>query len=70
MKFSPIQLFHRKTRVLIYFFHDCLWKQLFASNLPQSPSNLIFWTFFGSYEAFQFEIRATKLPKTVKFCLT
>ena len=33
-----------KTRELVclkYFFHDCIWKQSFASNLPQAPLNLI-----------------------------
>ena len=25
---------------LKYFAHDCLWKQIFASNLPQVSTNL------------------------------
>ena len=29
---------------LKYFVHDCIWKQGFASNLPQAPLNLIYLT--------------------------
>ena len=40
--FSCSALFHTSTKVcLIYFGQDCLWKKYFASNSPQSPSNLI-----------------------------
>ena len=32
-----------KTRVFLkYFVNDCLWKQFFASNLPQTPFKLDF----------------------------
>ena len=59
-----------KTRAIpIYLFHDCLWKQFFASNLPQSPSILIFLT-IRLFTQFEFKIRATKLQKRAKFCLT
>ena len=34
-----------KTRVCLkYFVNDCLWKQFFATNSPQTPSNLILFT--------------------------
>ena len=58
------------TRVcLIYFVHDCPWKQSFASNLHESPSNLIFGQFANLvamrlFRQFQSKIRATKLRKT------
>ena len=39
---SRSALFHVKTKVFLkYFVRGCLWKQVFASNLPQAPSNLI-----------------------------
>ena len=42
LNFSHSALFHMKTIAsLKYFVNDCLWKHLFASNLPQTPSNLI-----------------------------
>ena len=37
---------------LKYFFHDCIWKQFFAYNLPQTPLNLIFLVNFGSSKTF------------------
>ena len=62
-----------KTRLCpIYFVHDCLWKQFFASNLPQASSNLIFWTILVTmrlYTQFQLKIRATKLQKVLDFVL-
>ena len=40
--FWSIALFHLKNTVsLIYFVTDCLWKDMFDSNSPQTLSNLI-----------------------------
>ena len=61
------------TLSIIYFFHHCLWKQLFASNSSQSLSNIIFWTILVTtrlFTQFQFKIRASKLLKSAKSCLT
>ena len=45
LNFSRSVLFLTNTKVcLIYFGQDCLWKQYFVSNSPQSPSNLICFT--------------------------
>ena len=54
-----------KTRVCpLYIFHDCLWKQVFASDSPQSPSNLIFLDNFGNYEAFHsFNLKSKQLSR-------
>ena len=42
LKFYFVSLFQMETRdYLKYFVNNCLWKQIFASNLPQTPSNLI-----------------------------
>ena len=44
----------------------------FASNLPQSPSNLIFWTILVTmrfFTQFQIRIRATRLRKSANFIL-
>ena len=68
LKFPRIALLHLKTRVCpIYFVHDCLWKQFFASNSPQSTSNLFLWTILVTmrlFTQFQRKIRATKLQKS------
>ena len=62
-----------KTRVCPkYFVNGCLCKQLFTSNLPQTPSNLILLTNFVTLRPltlFQPKIRATKLQKARKFVL-
>ena len=58
---------------LIYFAHDCLWKQLFATKSHQARSNFIFWTILATirlFTHFQLKIRETKLQKRAKFCLT
>ena len=71
--FSRIALFHMKTRVcLIYFVHNCLLKQFFASDSPQAPSNSIFWTTLVTLRfstQFQLKIRATKFQKVLNFVL-
>ena len=63
-----------KTRVCVtYFVHNCLWKQFFASNVPQVPLKLIFWTILVTiklFTQFQLKIRATKLQKSAEFWLT
>ena len=65
---------HMKTRVsLKYFLNDCLWKQFFAFNSLQTFSNLISWPILVSLRPFtQFysKIRAIKLQKSAKICLT
>ena len=62
-----------KTRVsLIYFVHDCVWKQFFACNLSQSLSKLIFWTILVTmrlFTQFQLKIKATKLQKKLNLVL-
>ena len=63
-----------KTRVSRkYFVDDCVWKQFFASNSPQTPSNLISFTILLALRFFtQFlaKIGAIKLQKGVKICFT
>ena len=50
---SRSALFHMKTRVFLkYFVGTRLWKQFFASNLPQAPSNLTFFDNFGNSKVF------------------
>ena len=62
-----------KTRVCLkYFVNGCLCKQFFASNSPQTPSNLNFLTNFVTLRfvaLFQPKIRATKLQNALKFVL-
>ena len=74
LNFSGSALFHIKTRVCLKFFvNDCLCKQLFASSLPQTPSNLICLTIFVTLRPltqFQPKIRATNMQKSAKICLT
>ena len=42
-----------QTRVgLKYFMNNYLWKQFFAINSPQTPSNYIFFENFGNFKAF------------------
>ena len=41
-----------KSRVCrTYFVHDCIWKQIFASNLPMATSNLHFLNNFDNTKA-------------------
>ena len=60
-----------KTRVSFkYFVNGCLWKPSLASNLPETPSNLISLTTslnLRSSTLFQPKIRVTKLQKGPKF---
>ena len=62
-----------KTRVsLKYFVNDSLWKQFFASNLPQNPSNLISLPILlplRPFTKFSPKIRVTELRKVLKFAL-
>ena len=62
-----------KTRVsLKHFLNDCLWKQFFAFNLPQTPSNLILLTILvtlSSFTKFELKIRVIKLQKVQQFAL-
>ena len=49
LNFSRSALLNKnmKTRVCLkYFVSDCPWKQLLASNLLQTPSNLLYLTIF------------------------
>ena len=42
-----------KTRVTLkHVVNDCLWKQTFASNPPQTPSNLIYLTILVTLRPF------------------
>ena len=62
----------KSTVYLIGFFHDCLWKQFFVFNIPQSPSNLNLWTIsltMRLFRQFQFKINAIKLQKELYFLL-
>ena len=63
-----------KTRVCLkYFVNDCVWKQIFASNSPQTPLNLILFTTFVTLRPltqFKPKIQATKLQKSAKICFT
>ena len=59
-----------KTRVsLKYFVNDCLWKKFFASNLSQTPSNLIFDNFGNSkvLHSFNLKIEQLSCKKVLKF---
>ena len=58
---------------LKYFVIGCLWKYLFTSNLPHVSLNLIFLTILVNLTTlllFQAKIRAIKLQKSAKICLT
>ena len=49
----PSLLHTMKTRACLkYLVNDCFWKQIFASNLPQIPSNLIWFKNFFNSNAF------------------
>ena len=67
-------LFHMKNRVsLKYFVTACPWKHFFDYNLPQISSNLISLKIFVTlrpYTLFQLKVRAIKLQKGVKICLS
>ena len=71
--FSHSALFRMKTRVSVkYFVNDCLWKQFFASNLPQTPPNLIYLTIFVTprpFAEFWPKTKAIKFKKILKFFL-
>ena len=62
-----------KTRVsLKYFVNDCLWKHFFASNSPQTPSNLIYLTILVTlrpFTHFKPKFGAIKLQKSATFAL-
>ena len=74
IKPSGSALFHKETRVsLKYFVNGCLWKHFFASNSPQTSSHSIFVTIsvtLSHSTQFEFKIRAIKLQKNAKICLT
>ena len=63
-----------KTRIsLKYFVSDFLWKQFFAPNSTKTHSNLISLTILVTlmpFVQFQPKIRAIKLQKCAKICLT
>ena len=63
-----------KTKVsLKCFARDYLWKQLFASNSPQTPSNLTSLKMLVTLRPctkFKPKIRTIKLLKSAKVCLT
>ena len=63
-----------KTRAsLTNFVNDCLWKQYFASNLPQTPSNLISLTILvtlKSFTLFKLKLEQLSCKKVAKICLT
>ena len=63
-----------ETRIsLKYFVNGSLWKDVFASNSPKTPSNLISLTILVTLRPFtQLEpkIRATTLQKKAKIYLT
>ena len=73
-KLSGIALFQIKTRVcLMYFVHDCLWKEFSSFNSHQASSKFIFVTNLVSMRLlkhFQLQSRKTNLPKRPNFCLT
>ena len=70
---TGIALFHIKTSFcLIYFVHDCVWKNFSGTKLPQNPSKLIFGTILVTirvFAHFQLQIRETKQQKRSSFCL-
>ena len=64
-----------KTRLCLkYSANGCLCTQVFAFNSPQTPSNLIFFltnfVILRPLALFQPKIRAAKLQKSIKICLT
>ena len=66
LNFSRTVLFRVKTRVCVkYFFYDCLYKQLFDSNLPRHP-HVISLTFLTQFFA---KTRGIKLRESIKIGL-
>ena len=65
-------LFHMNTS-LKHFVNDCLWKPLFDSNSPQTPTNffllLTILVTLRPFTLFQ-PNRVIKLQKSAKICLT
>ena len=63
-----------KTRVsLKYVVNDCLWKQIFDFNFAQTLLTLTSLTILVTlrpFTQFQLKIRAIKLQKSAKICLT
>ena len=74
LNFSRSALLHIKTRVCLkHFVNGCFYKLIFASNSLQTPSKLILLTIFVTWRPltqFQPNIRATKIQKSAKICLT
>ena len=55
------------------FVNNCLWKQFFASDSTQTPSNLIFMTILvppRHLPQFQFKISGINLQLSAQMCLT
>ena len=73
LNFSCSALFHTKARVsLKYIVNDCLCEHLFASNSPQTPSNLILLTLLvtlRSVTLFYPKFRAINSQIKLKFVL-
>ena len=54
LNFTRSALFHVETRVsLEYFVNDSPWKHAFASNSPETSSNLISWTILVTLRPFK-----------------
>ena len=68
------QFFHMKISVsLKYFVNGCLWKQFFAFNSLQNPSNVMTLTILVTlrlFAQFQPKTRVIKLQESAKICLT
>ena len=47
----------------------CLWKLFFDSNLPQTPSNLIYLIFLVTFTLFQPKLEAIKWQKVLNIAL-
>ena len=68
---SRSALFHTKIRVsLIYSVNYCLWKRPFAPNSPQTVISLTILIAPTPFTQFKPKIRAIKLQKCAKICLT
>ena len=66
------QFFHISVS-LKYFVNGCLWKQFFAFNSLQNPSNVMTLTILVTlrlFAQFQPKIRAIKLQESAIICLT
>ena len=74
INFSHRTLFQRKTVIrLKNFVNDCPWNHFFASNLPQTTSNTIYFNIFVTlkpFTQFQPKIKAIKLQKSYQIDLT